>query len=390
MRGCPLRDQPTTAAAQAKSHPTATLAMNEDILAGGGERLTVMMTVSLRYPLLLSSTLCLLGAVTPWACGGDDTANGATSGPATTNSSGAGGMMVAIGAGGNMAAGGNGTGVGGFSPVGSGGSNAVMQYAELWYSVADRLVRFPLNPEDGSVLPLQQSTISNPPPLGQNLLTMMSDGSLIGARLSTADSQTYFYHVPDPPRDGATITVVELGTMSDDLMLEGFYTDCDGHLYAMDTGSDATNADGNRLIRFTGDVVASDFSYVVVSDLATADVADIDDMSPGIDSNEIHDNPGLAIDSGTVHQFDYETGSGTAVGTGGSWGIHALGGKLFTDSVSRLYLLSSDAELFEMDPTTYTVSSVLATGPADVEGTAGHSGLAGPLTDCDTGFTPPQ
>ena len=264
------------------------------------------------------------------------------------------------------------------------------QYAELWYSVDDRLVRFPLDVTDGSAQPHQQSIIDNPPPLGQGLLTMMPDGSLIGGRLSTTDFATYLYHIPDPPRDGSPVTLVELGVMIDGLMLEGLYTDCEGRLYGMDTGVDVTNATGNRLIRFTGDFLQGDFSYTVVSDLATADVADIDDMGPGIDNNEITDNPGLAIDSGTVHAFDFETGSGVQVGTGGTYGIHALGGALFSDSVSRLYVFSINAELFEMDPTNFTLSAPLAVGPIDVAGTVGHSGITGPLTDCNTGFTPPS
>jgi len=156
----------------------------------------------------------------------------------------------------------------------------------------------------------------------------------------------------------------------------------------MDTGSNDTNPDGNRLLRFTGDATTGDFAFVVVSDLATADVADIDDMSPGITANEITDNPGLAIDSGTIHAFDYETGVGTAVATGGSYGIHALGGALFDDGISRLYVLSVNAELFDIDPDTFALSAVLGTGPTPAAGHAGWSGLAGPLTDCETGFVP--
>lgn len=215
---------------------------------------------------------------------------------------------------------------------------------------------------------------------------MLEDGSLVMGRLSKADFKTYFYHVPVPPRDGSAITPVPLGIMIDDLMLEGLYTDCDGRLYGMDTGVDDGSAEGNRLLRFTGDFLAGDFSYVVVSDLATATVADIDDMGPAIVNNEIRDQPGLAIDTGQVHAFDFETGSGTMVGTGGTWGIHALGKQLFTDSTARLYVLSSDAQLYEMDPVSYTTSPSLGTGPTPNEGNAGWSGLAGPLTECDSGF----
>jgi hypothetical protein len=75
--------------------------------------------------------------------------------------------------------------------------------------------------------------------------------------------------------------------------------------------------------------------------------------------------------------------------SGGTWGIHVLGGPLFNDDKPRVYLLSSGAELFEMDILTNTISGVLGTGPLDGFGSdpAAWSGLAGPLTDCDTGFT---
>ncbi|MBW2459675.1 MAG: hypothetical protein JRI68_34605 [Deltaproteobacteria bacterium] len=210
------------------------------------------------------------------------------------------------------------------------------------------------------------------------------------ARSSSRASTTHFFHIVEPPRDGSNVAPVVLGTMPDTIMLEGLYTDCDGRVYGMDTGVDASSATGNRLLRFTGDVTASDFTYVVVSDLATADVADIDDMSPGIDNNQVTDNPGLAIDSGTVHAFDYETGSGTLVAQAGTWGIHALGGPLFDDDLSRLYVLTSEAELFEVDPVNFTLSGVLGTGPTAPIGPDGWTGIAGPLTDCETGFTPPN
>jgi hypothetical protein len=74
----------------------------------------------------------------------------------------------------------------------------------------------------------------------------------------------------------------------------------------------------------------------------------------------------------------------------GDWGIHALGGTLFDDGISRLYLLSEDAELLLMDTTGYSVSELLIQGPQDVEDpdAPGHSGLAGPLTPCETSFVP--
>jgi hypothetical protein len=178
--------------------------------------------------------------------------------------------------------------------------------------------------------------------------------------------------------------------MPEGIMLEGLYTDCDGRVYGMDTGVDDSSAEGNRLLRFTGDVTAGDFTFVVVSDLATADVADIDDMSPGIDDNQITDNPGLAIDTGNIYAFNYETGSGTQVAQAGTFGIHALGGPLFSDAVSRLYVLNENAELFQIDPIDFSSSGVLGTGPTPAQGPPGWSALAGPLTNCETGFTPPK
>lgn len=260
------------------------------------------------------------------------------------------------------------------------------QVAELWYAVDNLLIRIELDPSDGTVTEVTASQVITELPVGQNAITMLEDGSLLGARLSQDDDRTYFYYVPTPPDDGTDVTPISLGVMPDDLMLEALYSDCDGRLYAMDTGEDDTNAVGNRLLRFTGDVLAGDFTYVVVSDLSAADVADIDDMSPGIMDNEITDNPGFAIDSGRVHAFDYESGTGSEVAQGGTYGIHALGGSLFSDNRSRLYVLSATAELFEMDPVNFTLSEVLVTGPVPGEGLPGWSGLAGPLTHCDTGF----
>ena len=258
-------------------------------------------------------------------------------------------------------------------------------YTELWYSVDDRLVHIVLDPANGGVLEFKETIVAGLA-LGHNTLTMLDDGSLLGARLSKEDNLSYFYHIALPPRDGSPVTPQLLGVMPESIRLEGLYTDCDGRVYGMDTGTDNGDSNGNRLLRFTGNYLGGDFSYQVVSDLSSAVVADIDDMGPGIVDNAIKDNPGLAIDSGTVYEFNYETGTGTQAGAGGTWGIHALGKELFADSVARLYLLNSDAELFEMDPNNYSLSGVLGTGPTNVMGSAGWSGLAGPLTECDSGF----
>jgi hypothetical protein len=142
----------------------------------------------------------------------------------------------------------------------------------------------------------------------------------------------------------------------------------------MDTGVDDISAAGNRLLRFTGDVTGGDFAFAVVSNLATADVADIDDMSPGIDQNEIKDNPGFAIDTGDIHAFNFETGSGSQIAQAGTYGIHALGNPLFGDDRSRLYVLNADGELFEVDPVAFTPSPALVTGPIPANGDAGWPG----------------
>ena len=257
---------------------------------------------------------------------------------------------------------------------------------ELWYSVDTMLVHIAMDASDGSVMELHTSELSTALPVGQNGLTVLEDGSLFGSRLSADTNLTTLYLIESPPRDGSTANVSVLGLMPDDLMLEGLYSDCEGRVYAMDTGADATNSEGNRLLRFTGDVRAGELAYVVVSELGTADVADIDDMGPGIRDNTITDNPGLAIDSGAIHDFDYESGSGTQVGTGGSYGIHALGGALFDDGRARLFVFSIDADLFELDPESFEASEALIRGPMPAEGIAGWSGLAGPLTECESGF----
>lgn len=257
---------------------------------------------------------------------------------------------------------------------------------ELWYAVDDLLVRVVLDPADGSVAEVQTSTVVNPVAVGQNALTMLASGALLGARLRDSDQQSEFYVIPSPPLERSQVTIDRIGIMPDDIRIEGLYSDCVGRIYAMDTGVNNTSAEGNRLLRFTGDVLAGDFKFEVVSDLGTADVADIDDLSPGIDDNIITDNPGLALDTGDVYRFNYETGTGTQIATAGTYGIHALGGPVFDDDRARLYVLSAEAELFEVDPVTFSVSDALATGPIPDEGFWGWSGLAGPLTECDTGF----
>ncbi|MBN2342070.1 MAG: hypothetical protein JXX29_12430 [Deltaproteobacteria bacterium] len=263
-------------------------------------------------------------------------------------------------------------------------------YPELWYSADNQLVNVQLSEDDGSVQNIVSYTIDGLG-LGQNSLTMMKDGSLVGARLVKETFETELYYLAEPPRSGDTASYEMLGIMIDGIMLEALYTDCDGNLYGMDTGVDDGGSEGNQLIRFVGDFLAGDFSYVVVSDWSQGDVADIDDMGPGIsESGEITDNDGFAIDTSTIYAFNYEEGQGTAVGAGGTWGIHALGGPLFTDDTSRLYVMTADAVITQIDPVTFDVIGEEATGPTVENGNAGWSGLAGPLTDCVTQFTVPE
>ena len=172
------------------------------------------------------------------------------------------------------------------------------------------------------------------------------------------------------------------------IFIEALYTDCDGRVYLMDTGVDSVSIAGNRLIRFSGNFLAGDFAFDVITDLAVSNVADIDDLGPGIARDgSIRDNPGLAIDSTEVYEMSYTEGTGVLLGTAGTYGIHAIGGELFDDEVSRLYILDLSANLYEADPTTLALSPVLATGPAHPSGfEPGLTGIAGPLTNCVTNF----
>jgi hypothetical protein len=44
--------------------------------------------------------------------------------------------------------------------------------------------------------------------------------------------------------------------------------------------------------------------------------------------------------------------------------------------------MDNSAQLFEVNPKTWAVSTALGKGPTPSRGTAGWSSLAGPLTDC--------
>lgn len=255
----------------------------------------------------------------------------------------------------------------------------------LWYSVENKLHYVMIDESDGSVVKLVTSTITTPLVDGFNGLTMLEDGSLLGSRV-LGGVGTQIFHIPEPPVEPSMIAADIIGMVPDTLLIEALYTDCKGLVYLMDSGVDLSSAAGNRLIRFTGDYLAGDLDYQVITDLQNASVADIDDLGPGIDAmGEITDGAGFAIDSGEVYLFDYNLGTGKKLGNGGTWGSHALGGPLFTDKKARLYLLDIDARIFEAHPVTLALSPVLVTGPKpEGDAPAGWSGLTGPLTECQS------
>jgi len=266
-----------------------------------------------------------------------------------------------------------------------GDDNPLWNTPNLWYSVENKLHYIEIDENDGSVVELVTSTITTPLVDGFDGLTMLEDGSLVGSRVLQGVG-TQIFHVPDPPTVASSIEVKVLGMVPDTLLIEALYTDCKGLVYLMDSGVDLSNSAGNRLIRFTGDYIDGDLNYEVITDLENATVADIDDLGPGIDDEGlITDGEGFAIDSGTVYLFDYVTGTGSNLGSGGTWGSHALGGPLFTDDTARLYLLDSTARLFEADPKTLALSQPLVIGPQpEGDAPAGWSGLTGPLTECES------
>ncbi len=268
----------------------------------------------------------------------------------------------------------------------------------LWYSVDKSLMYIELSPVDGSVVGLVHNALMADEVLfhGQNGLTMLEGGALLGSREAAMGTQIYY--VPDPPVLADTpAQAFFLGMVPNDgqnqpIRVEALYTDCDGRVYLMDTGVDVTNSIGNRLLRFTGDYLAGDLAFEVITNLQNASVGDIDDMSPGIVNGEINDSQGFAIDSARLWQIDYTTGTGMQLSlTSGTYGVHALGGPLFDDGEPRLYVLSAGnantgAQLFGISLGDYASSMPMVTGP-DLDlnvGVNGWSGLAGPLTECMT------
>jgi len=271
--------------------------------------------------------------------------------------------------------------------------NPLLDEPILWYSVDKALVYIRLNPEDGSVDKLVHNQLVPEVPLyhGQNGITVIDGGALLGSRESVQGTQIYYIEKP-PITENTPAMAKYLGNIKADKgqsppRIEALYTDCDGRVYLMDTGVDVSSAAGNRLLRFTGEYLKGDLSYEVITDLEKASVADIDDMSPGIVNNEVNDKLGFAIDSAVLWRLDYTTGTGmNLANTSGTWGVHALGGPLFKDNQARLYVLNQNAVLFRINLQNYSSSPALITGPNLMlqSGYNGWSGLAGPLTDCVT------
>jgi hypothetical protein len=71
------------------------------------------------------------------------------------------------------------------------------------------------------------------------------------------------------------------------------------------------------------------------------------------------------LEGSYVYSFNFEIGQGTRINLKiGDWGIHVLGSSLFANKKSRVYVLSRDAELFELNLKDQTASKALITGPA--------------------------
>src|SRR5262245_24947777 len=98
-------------------------------------------------------------------------------------------LLLWVGCGGGGGGGpGNDAGSGDSAPPGDGTIESdsfvppAAQRAELWYSVDDLLVRIEISPDDGSVVAFHTSQVIGGLELGQNAITMLADGSLLGAR----------------------------------------------------------------------------------------------------------------------------------------------------------------------------------------------------------------
>ena len=166
----------------------------------------------------LAGLTCALALLLSAACGDSTAGDPSLLTTSGVGAGGAGGSSSTSAAGGSGIGGfGSGAGIG----IGGMGTGGVEQFAELWYSVDQLLVRIELSAIDGSFVSFTPSAVFGGLEVGQNAITMLSDGSLLGARLSQADNQTRFYHVAEPPHDGSDVTPTALGTMPDGIMLEG-------------------------------------------------------------------------------------------------------------------------------------------------------------------------
>jgi hypothetical protein len=330
----------------------------------------------------------------PGETGDETTSTSSPSGPDETTSGSSSETTSAVddtGSGTSSSGGGESSSDAGDDTSTGGEPNPLMDLPNLWYSVDKSLMYIELSPVDGSVVGLVHNPLMADEVLfhGQNGLTMLEGGALLGSRESANGTQ--IFHVPAPPITADTpAQAVLLGVVPNDgqaqpIRVEALYTDCDGRVYLMDTGENVTNSIGNRLLRFTGDYLAGDLEFEVITDLQNASVGDIDDMSPGIVNGEVNDSLGFAMDTSALWQLDYTTGTGMQLAvTAGTFGIHALGGPLFDDGQPRLYVLSSAAGLFVVSLGDFSSSESLVVGPSLMQGPNGWSGLAGPLTECMT------
>ena len=258
--------------------------------------------------------------------------------------------------------------------------------AELWLSAEDWLVRAPLGPL-GGVERYEFYPMPADVPQGMTSLTRLPGGGLLMSR--TTSATTLFYIVPEPPRDddGREVSVMALGNILGDLLVEGLFTACDGDVYVFDSGTDTdTTMGGGRVLRFTGQVTLGEYATEVTRDFGDPS-PDYDDLGPAIVDNELVDSPMLAIDTGAVHSVDVAEGTSTVVvpDVRAGLGVHALGRTYFDDDQARLYVLSRIGDVVGVDPET-GASQTLIEWPDRTDEFRAFSGLGGSLTDCTTGL----
>jgi PKD repeat protein len=271
-----------------------------------------------------------------------------------------------------------------------------VERAIMWYGWESRLVCVQVSIDgltaDFTESPLIQENGDPMPSTAFLSLTMLEDGSLLFATEtgSTKPFVSRLFHIQDPQCDGTTSYAKFLGIMPDDIGIEALYTDALGRIYIMDTGQQHSSTTGNRLLRFTGDVVMGDFAYEVVG--PSHSVPDMDGLGPGIDKTTgwVVDTPGFGIDSYDFYDVDYETGTYSLIGTTvGPYAIHAINGSFFSDGKSRLYTITgipqigqTSSTLYEIDPDTGATLRNLGSGPSG-------TGLTGSLAK-DPGEDPDE